>query len=189
MKINGLILAAGNSSRLGKNKQTIKFKNATLLQMIEHSLLKCCDHVVVVLGHDHQAIPTQAKSQVVINSKWQSGMGSSIKVGVDCLKNQSDALLIALCDQPMIPPSHYQNLVAAAIHSPHQIISSHYQNINGVPAIFPQEYFNKLLSLPDKHGARKLISDHQNDVFSIACPSAKLDIDTFDDLTKLMTLD
>lgn len=188
MTINGLILAAGNSSRLGLNKQTIQFNQWSLLQLIENNLQNCCDQVTVVLGHEHQKMTTQPLSQVVINTQWQSGIGSSLKTGIQSIKHQSDAVLIALCDQPLIPQSHYQQMVKLSTESPQYIITSMYQNIQGVPAIFPSAYFNQLLTLDDHQGAQKIITTNAANTLSVACPSASHDIDTKEDLTKLLNL-
>ncbi len=186
MRTHGLILAAGNSSRLGTHKQNIQFNQTTLLAMIENALALCCQQVTVVLGYNHQDITTQPSSYRVINSQWHKGMGSSIKAGLTNIEQSTDALLIALCDQPYIKPIYYQHLVELAHQSPNMIIASKYHDSIGVPAIFPINFLEHLLATPDSHGAKSVINKHPNDVVAVDCPEGSFDIDNEDDLKQLL---
>ena len=186
MKINGLILAAGNSSRLGQPKQLVNYQGRTLLADIEAKLLNCCDQVFVVLGYQAELFyPELHAAQVIINPNWQTGMGSSLVCGVQVAGNQADGLLIALADQPLIEAEHYQKLTLQFNHSRNQIIATSYRHQCGVPAIFPSSYWQALAEINAKSGAQSLLQKNAEQVVSIVCETAEYDVDTVDDLLRL----
>ena len=186
MNISGLILAAGDSSRLGQPKQLLRFGQHSLIQHIEQQLAPLCDHLWVVLGHQHALIAQQLqRSNTVLNPDWQLGMGHSIKTGISQLPADTDGVLIALCDQPHISQTHYQQMLDQARQNPQAIISSYYQQQAGVPVWFPATLFSKLLKIDDQQGARKIISQFTGQHISLPCPAATLDIDTPEQLSRL----
>ncbi len=178
MKINGLILAAGGSSRLGQDKQLVMFQGVTLIRHIEQTLQPLVSQLHVVLGHNHTTVLAELKSsKPVLNSHWQQGMGSSLACGVKAAINQADAILIALCDQPQIPLTHYQKMIHTAQQNPTQIIATGYAGISGVPVIFPKTHFDELVSQSGAHGAHKVIDKNPNKVLTLICDAAEFDVD------------
>lgn len=189
MKISGLILAAGNSSRLGQPKQLLTHKGTTLLRHIEQQLMTACDELLVVLGHDQQRMRTQLQqARVVINNNWHKGMGHSLKLGFKELHHHSDAILVALCDQPFIPTSHYQGLADTIRKHPDHLISSHYADRCGVPAVFSPAFFPAVLALSDQQGARNLLRQNQPNHITLPCPQAAKDIDVEAQINHLDTI-
>lgn len=186
MKINGLILAAGNSSRLGQPKQLVKYQGMSLLADIENKLLNICDNVYVVLGYQAERFEHEiSAAETIINSDWQAGMGSSLAQGVKKASQHCDGLLVALCDQPLIELEHYQNLAQTFNQNPEKIIATSYQQQKGVPVIFPQSYFQQLTATKADSGAQALITSNQQNVIKIVCQAASYDIDSVADLSKL----
>jgi molybdenum cofactor cytidylyltransferase len=184
MKVAGLILAAGHSSRLGTSKQLLRFdQQHNLLQHTEQLLYPLCDALWVVLGHQHEQMVTQLQHAIpIINENWQRGMGHSLKTGCQLVADSADAILIALCDQPLITQSHYQALISTARNNPACIISSHYQNRPGVPALFPAALLPAIMQIDDAQGARTVIEGHPQQHITLPCPQAVIDIDTPEDL-------
>jgi hypothetical protein len=104
-----IILASGNSSRLGHPKQLLKFKNQTLLRHAAHAALATgIRPVLVVLGADRETfkeelIGTEAK--IIVNNEWNEGMASSIRYGIKELQDNfpsTDGAIIMVCDQPLV---------------------------------------------------------------------------------------
>ncbi len=186
MKIHGLILAAGRSSRLGQPKQLINFNGLSLLQHTEKLINPHVSQLYVVLGYQHKTIQKELRSaKTVVNNQWQLGMGTSISCGLKSAEKTADAILIALCDQPLIPEFHYQKLSHYAKQNPNKIITTSYAKTLGVPAIFPQSYFSELKNLHSEKGAQPLLIKHRQQVVSVNCEAATSDIDTPDQLSDL----
>lgn len=191
-KIGIIILAAGSSSRLGQAKQLLKFKEKTLLEISLHAAkASMADKIVLVLGanlHQIQQEINLAPYEVVINNHWDSGMASSMQTGLRHLLQQQefDAVVLMLSDQPFIEPNIINLLIIKYLNSKKGIIASTYQDTFGVPALFDQKYFNELLDLKSKEGAKKIIYKHLDDIEKVDFPKGVVDIDTPEDYAKLI---
>src|SRR5690349_3371926 len=109
MKAAIVILAAGASTRMGQSKQLLKWSDQTLLNHTIDTALSTAASVTVVLGANEQTHKEAIKGKkvsVVVNSDWQSGMGSSLKAGVRSLSKDPDAVIVMVCDQPYVSKEH-----------------------------------------------------------------------------------
>lgn len=179
-----LILAAGNSSRLGKPKQLLGIGNTSLLQhTIEETLKLSCSVCVLVLGAYQERIRTQLHlSDVTIldNATWETGMASSIHLGLTWLiKNHDpDQVLVLLCDQPFINRTLMEQLITLKNSTKKGVIAAAYGDTLGVPVLFDKKYFPALLALKGQEGAKKLVKRFAEDVGTISFPKGNIDIDT-----------
>ncbi len=188
MRIHGLILAAGDSSRLGQPKQLIRHQGQSLLRHVESQLLSCVDALWAVLGFEHHTMQTELQhSNTLINPNWATGMGSSLALGSLTAGQHAEGLLVALCDQPLIPAEHYQKLVQQFRQLPQHIINTQYAATHGVPAIFPQSCYPELHKLRGPHGAQHLFKNPLYKNQSVSCDAAGFDLDTPADLTQLIS--
>jgi molybdenum cofactor cytidylyltransferase len=187
--VYAIILAAGASSRLGSPKQLLEWRNRPLL---EHAIVNARavlnERVIVVLGAHAEAMHTTIDLggvTSIINPAWQEGMASSIRAGVHALPESASAVLILLCDQPLINAAHMQNLLSAWQTAPNRIVASQYHHSVGVPALFPAEFFEYLLSLNGDRGAKPLLMRFENRLLKIPLLEAELDIDSVGDFDRL----
>jgi molybdenum cofactor cytidylyltransferase len=187
-----IILAAGNSSRMGSAKQLLQYRGKTLLRHAVDNGLACgCSPVIVVLGHDAQRMRDElAGASVVIadNLDWQQGMGTSIRVGVTTAQSQPTppaAVMIALVDQPLVDATVMRRLMDAYRTSGYPMAAAVYAGTVGVPAIFNRNYFDALKNLPPHAGAKKVLTDHAMQVAKVDMDEARIDIDTEQDYKKL----
>jgi len=185
-KIITLLLAAGESARMGRPKQLLTYKNKTLLQHAAETALGITP-VTIVLGANHEA-HLQAINQLpvdyVINKNWQSGMGRSLKAGLThCINNnpQLEAVIVMVCDQPLITRQHLEDLIAQHNTTTSNIIATEYALTLGVPALFKRDIFAQLLTIDDSHGAKKIITRNHNHVTSICFQNGAIDLDTEQD--------
>lgn len=190
-----IILAAGSSKRLGKPKQLVKFQNNTLIsRAVELAISTNIQNINIVLGANSSLISEEIKDfpiKICINEKWQDGMSSSIQCGLQNLLDKTptiSAILVMLCDQPLITVEHLNSIINKFTVSDKPIVTSRYNNINGVPAIFSSEIFDDLLKIEGDKGARNLIERFTDLVETIDIPDAEFDIDTPEDLHQLNTL-
>ena len=187
-KIGGLLLAAGGSSRLGQPKQLLQFEGRSLIRISAENLVASgCDPIVVVLGAETDRSPEELSDLgvgICINEEWQSGMSSSIKVGLKALAGIEPTLggvLITLCDQPNITADMLGAFLSRFRISRPAMIAARYGEIVGVPALFSNELFEALFQLHGDTGARELIRQ-RNDIVTIDLDAAAFDIDTPDDI-------
>ncbi len=186
-----IILAAGESKRLGQPKQNLVFKGQTLLhRTIETGQQAQCKPIIVVLGANADLITPIAKTQTLYNKDWQKGMASSITLGVEEIKKNPSVqqVIIMLCDQPFADAKLLNALVDKQAETGKPIVACAYNGTIGVPALFERSLFGELLQLQGNEGAKKILLAHPNDVAVIPFEKGSIDIDTPGDFEKLGSL-
>ena len=205
-----LIIAAGQSKRLGSPKQLLAFEGKTLINRLIDILTAATDFpITVVLGSDAEKINAQISDpnlQIVMNDKWEEGMASSIKVGLkNLLNNQLDELvelneqeiekketkeldgvMILVCDQPFITAENIQSLIQLQQNTELPIAACYYAGVIGTPAIFHKSIFSELLDLQGDIGAKKIIKNRETEVAKLHFEKGVLDIDTMEDYKQLL---
>ena len=182
--IGVLVLAAGESTRMGRPKQLLPYRGSTLLRhAAETALATRLGPVLVVLGAEAERCRKalgELAIRTVINPDWPQGMGSSIRIGVEELERllpPVGGVLILLHDQPAIPAERLQELVEAR-RAEDLIVAAGYGEVVGVPAYFRRDLFEELRALDGAAGARKIIEAHRSHVRRFELPEARFDIDT-----------
>jgi|SRR5947209_11749232 len=191
IKIGGLLLAAGGSTRFGSAKQLAEFEGKTLVRRAAEALYGSgCSIVVAVLGASADESRRELSDLYIVtveNKDWQTGMSSSVRVGLSKLieiEPQLDAVLITLMDQPNVTASHLGRFAATFIEEGSLIIAAEYSGTTGVPALFARPLFNELLQLEGDQGARSIIRKLSN-ITTISLDEAAIDIDSPSDLESL----
>ena len=187
--IGAVVLAAGESSRLGEAKQLLIFRGETLIRRAVRAAAEAgCDPIVVVIGKVSEEIRQELDgtgAKIVENAEWQRGLGTSIRRGLTEIAASVDAIILLTCDQPLVDRGVIAQLIATQEKTGKPIIASSYANTRGVPALFERACFEALLALPDDSGAKKLIEERSDDVSSIAFEEGGIDIDTREDFERL----
>ena len=189
-KLSTLILAAGNSSRLGSPKQLIEFEGQTLIERITETALSISEEILIVLGGNSELILPKLERfnnviSTIYNPDWKEGMGTSIRIGVEKLAENSDLIIILLADQPFISKVLLQNMLQSYAKTQNPIVSCIYSNSLGVPILFDKSVFFELLKLNGDKGAKSFLHLYKNRISTIDFPEAIVDIDTLEDVENL----
>lgn len=181
-----ILLAAGQSARMGQPKQLLPFQGRPLIRhACEVALASTCRPVVVVIGERAAQMRTALAGlpvEICENVNWAQGIGSSIHAGVQIADTGNwDALVLALADQPMIRPEIYDELVKR--HAP--VVASQYAGTVGVPALFTRCMFPALLALDPNQGCKSVILANRQTAVLVDCPEAEVDVDTPEDYQRL----
>ncbi|WP_111669772.1 nucleotidyltransferase family protein [Algoriphagus litoralis] len=191
MKTGIIILAAGESTRLGYPKQIAKYKDKTLLQLAIDAANGCDVHKrVLVLGANRDEIKKTfpgASIPNIPNPNYQKGMSSSLKIGLEYMLkfDAPDQIIIMLCDQPFVDAKILNKLIATQEKEGKDIVACAYSKTIGVPILFGKAYFQELMELKGDEGAKKIAQAHEEGLVTISFPKGKIDIDTEDDLQQL----
>lgn len=195
IRISGVILAAGASSRMGRPKQLLPFNGTTLLgQVIENARRSDLDDIVVVLGHQAQKIQEQIDFRgitVLVNLDYASGQSSSVKAGIDHAAKRSDAAMILLGDQPLVDPVVINRLIQSFKETLPSIVVPVYNGRRGNPVIIIRALFNELKScLVGDSGARILFSKYSDKIrrVDVGTRHIHFDVDVMDDYRRLLKL-
>jgi molybdenum cofactor cytidylyltransferase len=191
-KIGAVILAAGGSSRFGQPKQLLAFHGKTLVRIVIDAAREAgCSPVMVVIGNNSERLHrelTDANVIAVRNASWQRGIGSSIRTGVQALRDHApevEAIFLLACDQPAVSARLIEGMIAMQSATKKDVVASSYADTVGVPALFDRSLFEDLLSLGDESGAKSIILQNPERVVQFAFPDGAIDIDTGDDWESL----
>jgi len=181
--IFGIVLAAGESKRMGRPKQLLPFGKQTLIEtVIDHVLQSQIEKIMVVLGANEEIISKRlAKYPVstVFNPQYQEDMLSSIQLGFKAIAKDATAAIIILGDQPTIPGWVIDSIINAYRSSGKGIIIPIHQKRRGHPVLIDYKYRNEVATLDPAIGLRALVHEHPEDVEEviIESPAILKDID------------
>ena len=182
------MLAAGSSSRMGQSKQLLKVNGNSLLYQSAKAVADCeATITLVVLGDNalnHKLTINTLPVEVAENEVWHKGIGNSLKFGLSYLlkkKPQLKAVLVCVCDQPLLSTEHLQNIINTAKSCEELIVASYNSNTAGVPVLFKSEFFDQLLSIQDHEGARSIVRKNSKNVKTMNFPGGEIDLDTWSD--------
>ena len=177
-----LIPAAGASQRLGQPKQLVPYKGKPLIEQIVSCALSLAPREVIVVtganSHGVQKALRKSPVRLVHNSGWSTGMGSSIALGAEAVNQQSDGLMIFLCDQWRIQVPDLDALVKAWQSDHRLIISAQTKKYRGPPVIFPANLFEELRKLKRENGAQSILHAHEDRLTTVTIENAAWDLDT-----------
>jgi molybdenum cofactor cytidylyltransferase len=193
LKIGLIILAGGGSRRMNnKPKQMLEFRGKTLLRRAAETALQSRFSTVVVLGANNQNMRKEIEDlplKIASNDDWESGISSSIKKGLSIFSKENlDAVIVALCDQPLVTAEILRRLCDVFIETGKPITACEYENTVGVPALFAREIFAELENLQADEGAKKIIKKDMQRTALVAAPEAAFDVDTLQDFEELKRL-
>jgi molybdenum cofactor cytidylyltransferase len=186
-KIAGLIMAAGGSSRLDSPKQLLKWGDSYLVNHCVEVVSQAGIHpITVVLGshaEEISAVLPLSGIDILINPRWQDGMSTSIKCGLNTLLDDVDGVLIFLSDQPFISVELIQAIVAKSEEMNGEIDITA-PRVNGQqcnPVLFSRSFFPQLMTISGDRGAKSLIAKNKAVWLDWPDENLLLDIDSAED--------
>ena len=195
LKVPLVLLAAGESRRMGTPKQLLTYKGSSLIRHAATEAVKSnCEPIVVVLGANSDRVSPQINHlpvHITYNSQWQEGMSASIATGITALLEMNtdlDAVVVALGDQPLITEEVYDRLIESYAQNSVKAVACNYSDTLGVPALFDSTLLPELLDMNHQGGAKQMLYRYSDRAFNLDLPEAAIDIDTPIDYQKLLEI-
>ena len=185
--ISAILLAAGQSKRMGQLKQLMPFGQSTIVeQAVDNLVGSAVDEVIVVVGYKAEDVIKAIAAKpikLVINPDYEQGMSTSIIAGLNVVHSGVQGVMLALGDQPLVDSQTINRLIDEFRDRDKGIAIPTYQGRRGHPIIFAIKYKEKLLELKGDVGGRQIIKDHPNDVLEVVVNSESIiaDFDTTGD--------
>ncbi len=190
--VAGILLAAGDSKRLGKSKQLLDWKGKPFVRQIaETALAAGIQPLLVVTGADAEATEAALEGLsvwVVRNPNWQDGQSSSVKAGLAALPNRVGAALFLVVDQPQLPVALIEALRAEHATSLEPIVAPLVDGHRSNPVLFDRSTFSDFAALKGDIGGRAIFSKHQVSWLPWLDASLAIDVDTPEDYDRLRRL-
>lgn len=192
--ISAIILAAGQSTRMGIPKLLLPLEGKSLLQhVIDNALLSKVGEVIVVLGAGAAALRReikQVKVRIIENALYKEGMSTSLKTGLQAVSPRAQAVIVLLADQPLVSHSTIDALIDKYLESGSLIVAPVYGGKRGNPVLFDRSLISELAAVTGDKGGREIIKRHPDHMATVPFESTLIgsDIDTWDDLNQVYRL-
>jgi molybdenum cofactor cytidylyltransferase len=187
--VTGLVLGAGGSQRLGRPKQLLPYRGATLLGHVVAVARTCAfDQLVVALGGAAQEVREHVdvrSAEVVVNDAYDEGCSSSIAAAMRSVDPRCDVLVLMLGDQPGVTAATVAALLAGRGDAP--LAVCHYDDGRGHPIAFARGTFGALADLHGDKGVWRLLDQRAADVTEVPIDGPiPLDVDTEEDYAAVL---
>lgn len=190
MKIYGLIMAAGYSSRMGKLKALLPLDGHTVLARCIRSLVNGgTSDVFVVTGHKADQVGTEAKTlgmHEIYNPDYDQGMFASVKAGIQGLPDNASAFLVLPVDIPLVRSSTIRALTFDYLSNPADIIYPCFRGERGHPPLINAKLIPEILAHDGSGGLRTVLERHNQNARELNMPDIGIlrDLDTPEDYEK-----
>jgi len=182
-----IILAAGESKRMGKPKLLLPFGEKTIIEtVIDNVIQSKVEKILVVLGSNWKKIKKKIKNlplKIIVNSNFTKGMLSSVQCGFQTLPKNTQAVLVVLGDQPAVSSAIIDKIIDAFKRIKKGIVLPVYKNNRGHPVLIDMKYRDEVENLSPDVGLRDLVYNHPEDILEVEVetPGILGDIDDMED--------
>jgi len=170
--ICAIVLAAGQSRRMGVQKLLLPFGSKTVISHIVDQLTaSSVEEVQVIVGCHGKRVSRELSGRPVSianNSNYKSGMLSSVRCGLHAMTQQCRAVLVILGDQPSVTTKLIDQMLKKYASTEKQILVPLYQGKRGHPIMFSASYCEEILTHYDNVGLRGLLHAHKDDIFELS---------------------
>jgi molybdenum cofactor cytidylyltransferase len=186
-----VILAAGESRRMGTQKLLLPFGDTTIVEaVVRTALASRVDRGLVVLGADRDAVRPKLEPcgvAFVVNEDYRLGMLSSVQAGFRALPGEAEAAVIMLGDQPFLAAPVVDAVIGAYRESRKGIVIPIFQGRRGHPILVDLKFRLEVLAIDPVEGLRRLLRAHAEDIGEVETGDANIlrDLDTPEDYAGL----
>jgi molybdenum cofactor cytidylyltransferase len=183
MGIEGIILAAGLSSRANAFKMTLKLGSKTIIEHAIDNMLKACDRIILVGGYRIEELELIVKRyenvELTLNENYLEGMFSSVKKGLGCIKG--DRFFFTPGDYPLIDVEVYTELLK---HDGEVVIPT-YEGRRGHPVLFKSSTAEEILREDKYSNLREYIQSKDSVLVPVNCMGILKDVDRIEDYEEM----
>ena len=186
-----IVLAAGSSTRFGRNKLLEKIYGYTLIEKVVKSAVSSkAEEVIVVLGHEAQKIRealSNSDCKFVFNENFREGQSSSVKVGVKSVMKYADAIMVLPGDIALITPKTIDMVIEDYVRSKRPVVVASHEGQLGHPILFDRCLFSEVMQINEKtKGLKAFVNRHRNLINNVETGSVEvlIDVDTKEDYKK-----
>ncbi len=190
--VAGVVLAAGSSTRMGRNKLFFDLDGETLLRRVVRRAIDAgLDPVLVVVGHEGERARTELAGlpcTPVDNPDHALGINRSLRTGISHVPERARAAVVMLADMPFVTSRMVATLVARYRGSAAPLVISAYGDVNAPPMLYDRALFPELQRMKGEGCGRQVVRRHRHEAVALSWPAAALqDIDVPEDYERIRT--
>jgi len=188
--IAGVLLAAGMSTRMGRNKLFLELGGETVLRRaVSVALAAGLDPLLVVVGHEADRVRAAlagTPARPVVNPDYARGLNTSLRTGIDAVPDGASAAVVMLADMPLIDAAMIQTLVARWREAGAPLAISRFGDVVAPPIVYGAPLFAELRALDGDGCGKAVIKRHRGQEIAVDWPAACLaDLDVPEDLARV----
>ena len=190
-RVAAVILAAGASSRMGRNKMLLDVDGVPMVRRAALVAIEAgCAPVVVVIGHDQDGVRDALRDlpcQFAVNPNFTGPTSGSLHAGLNALDATIDATVVMLADMVRVTEPMIRALIDSARETPAPLSVSRYADVLAPPLLFRRSLWPELLAWNGEGCGKAVVKVHQAEAIMHDWPESALrDIDTPDDYAELV---
>jgi len=192
-RIGAVVLAAGESRRMGQPKMLLPWNGKTIIRTVVEKVIEAQPYeVVVVAGRMKPEIAAELADlpvRVVYNPDFEeTDMITSLQTGLRAIWYTSDAAMVVLGDQPTIDPAVIRRVMESYSRGQGRIIVPSFDGRNGHPLLVDRSLWHQFMTLPHTTQPREMLNNNQGEIFNVQVdtPTITHDIDTPEDYRRAL---
>ena len=197
--VAGVLLAAGLSSRMGRNKLLIELGGKSVLRRaVETAAAAGLDPILVVLGHE----PDRARAELegldgttvprvlpVLNPDYARGINTSLRAGIAAVPESAGAAVVMLADMPFVTAAMIRELVDRWRAADAPLAISTYGEVFAPPTLYGRPLFPELRALDADGCGKRVVKLHRAEALEVPWPASTLtDLDLPEDVAQVRAL-
>jgi molybdenum cofactor cytidylyltransferase len=185
--VAGVVLAAGTSSRMGRNKLLLELGGQSVLRRAVTTAAEAgLDPVLVVLGHESERARAELRTlpcTMVLNPEYQEGIHSSLRAGIRAVPEDREAAMVLLADMPLVDAAMIRALLRRYREGTAPLVVSSYDGVDAPPILYDRSLFDELRVLEGEGCGKKVVKRHSDEAARVGWPARVLtDLDVPGDL-------
>jgi molybdenum cofactor cytidylyltransferase len=188
--VAGVVLAAGTSSRMGRNKLLLEVAGQSVLRRAVTTARDAgLDPVLVVVGHESDRARAELdglQCEVVLNPDFQEGIHSSLRTGIAAVPAGCAAAVVLLADMPLVDAGMVRTLVQRYREERPLLVVSDYEGVDAPPILYDRGLFAELRVLEGEGCGKRVVKRHSSEAVRIRWPARALtDLDLPEDVERV----
>jgi len=189
-RVAGVVLAAGSSSRMGRNKLLFDLNGEPLVRRAVRTAVDAgLDPVIVVLGHEADAVRAALEGlpcRDVVNPVHTEGMNSSVCAGITAVPSEAAAAIVLLADMPFVSAAMIGTLLERFRAGDALLVVSAYGGVNAPPTLYDRALFAELAGVEGRGCGKRMLRRHPGEATIVHWPATAIaDLDVPDDYARV----
>jgi len=194
LAVAGIVLAAGASTRMGRNKLLLPLDGESLVRRaVSRAIAAGLSPVLVVVGHESELAREELSGlacRLVLNSNHADGIHTSLRAGLAAVPDDIPAAVVLLADMPFVTSEMAATLVESYRRSRPRLVISEYGNAQAPPTLYDRSLFAELAAEPGEGCSKRVVRRHRDQAVALAWPAEALtDLDFPEDYDRVRTAD
>jgi molybdenum cofactor cytidylyltransferase len=186
----GIILAAGESRRMGENKLLMKMAGDSVVRRAVRNAIEAgLSPVIVVLGFEAERVADELAHldiQPVLNPDFHLGINTSVQLGISCVPDQCSGAMVILADMPLVTSRMMADVASRYRQGREPLVISLYDGVHAPPTLYDRSLFGEFDGPAGEGCGRRIVEAHRHEAATVAWPGDRLaDLDVPEDVERV----